>query len=55
MYYLHYTNNIFITIALILSFILIVYSWNNKYQINTWQFPVIAAVLLDSAFAYNIN
>jgi hypothetical protein len=29
MYYLHYTNNIFITIALILSFILLVYNWTQ--------------------------
>lgn len=55
MYYLHYTNNIFITIAFILSLILVVYSWTNKYQINTWQFPVIAAVLLDSVFIYTLQ
>jgi hypothetical protein len=48
--YIHYANTLFIFIALILSLIVLVYSYSNEYEINTWQFPVLIAVFLDTIF-----
>ncbi len=52
--YVHYANNLFIFTAVILSIILLIYSYNNEYEINTWQFPMILAMFLDAIFIMTI-
>jgi hypothetical protein len=51
---IHYANTLFIFTALILSIILLIYSYTNAYQINTWQFPMILAMFLDGIFITTI-
>jgi hypothetical protein len=41
-------------IAVFLSFILLTYSIITKNEINSWQFPVLLAVFLDSIFIFSI-
>lgn len=52
--YVHYANNLFILIAVILSVIVLVYSYSKEYEINTWQFPMILAMFLDAIFIMTI-
>jgi hypothetical protein len=41
-------------IAVFLSFILLAYCIITKKEINSWQFPVLLAVFLDSIFVFSI-
>lgn len=41
-------------ITALLSFILLVYCIYTKQEINTWQFPMLFALFLDSIFIFNI-
>jgi hypothetical protein len=41
-------------IAVFLSFILLTYCISAKKEINTWQFPVLLALFLDSIFIFDI-
>lgn len=41
-------------IAVFLSFILLTYCIITKKEINSWQFPVLLAVFLDSIFIFSI-
>lgn len=50
----HYMNNGVMLLIAILSFILLVYSLQNDYEINTWQFPMILAILLDGLFLMEV-
>ena len=46
---LHYC----LVIITLLSFILLLYCIYNKLDINTWQFPIFLALLLDSIFIFS--
>ena len=52
--YVHYANNSILFITAILTFILLVYSLTNNYEINTWQFPMMMAMFLDGFFLMTI-
>ncbi len=41
-------------IATLLSFILLVYCIITKTEVNTWQFPMLLALFLDSIFIFAI-